>query len=202
LKGYSFVVSITLPATVACAVFADDIILVTLGPRWAEASIVFRLLAPTIVVFSIINPIGWLLPSIGLQERSLKIALVLSPLVICSYLVGLPYGPAGVALSFSTMMVLWMVPHIYWTLHGTIISVWEILSTAGQALVASILAGIASAIVQYLTVPIPFAILRLALGGTVMLGIYAFVLLVVMKQSAFYIDLLRTLNMNPEQPRG
>jgi len=191
LKGYSLVVSITLPATIACAVFADDIILVTLGPKWSEASTIFRLLAPTILVFSIINPMGWLLPSIGLQERSLKIALVLSPLVICSYLVGLPYGPNGVALAFSTTMVLWMVPHIYWTLHCTMISVRELLSTAGQALVAGAAAGIAAAIAQYFAAPIPLAVLRLALGGTVMLGVYVVVLLFVMKQSTFFVDLLR-----------
>ena len=57
------------------------------------------------LVFSIINPTGWLFQSIGLQERSLKIGLVLSPLVICSYFVGLPYGPSGVALASSTIMV-------------------------------------------------------------------------------------------------
>ena len=127
LKGYSLVVSITLPATIACAVFADDIILVTLGPKWTEASTIFRLLAPTILVFGMINPLAWLLKSVGLQARSLKIALVLAPLVICSYLVGLPYGPSGVALAFSTAMVLSMLPLICWCLHGTSISVRELL---------------------------------------------------------------------------
>ena len=50
------------------------------------ASTIFRLLAPTILVFGMINPTAWLLQSIGLQERSLKIAFVLCPIVICSYL--------------------------------------------------------------------------------------------------------------------
>ncbi len=199
LKGYSLVVSITLPATIACAVFADDIIRVALGPKWAEAATIFRLLAPTILVFSIINPTGWLLQSIGLQERSLKIALVLSPLVICSYFVGLPYGPSGVALAFSTTMVLWLVPHIYWTLHGTMISVRELLSAAGQALLAGVVAAVAAAIVQHLAAPIPSALLRLALGGTAMLAVYLFVLLFVMKQGVFYFDLLRGFTRASEQ---
>ena len=93
LKGYSLVVAITFPATIACAVFADDIVLVMLGPQWTGASTIFRLLAPTILVFGMINPTAWLLQSIGLQERSLKIALVLSPLVVCSYLVGSALWP-------------------------------------------------------------------------------------------------------------
>ena len=98
LKGYSLVVSMTLPTTIFCAVLADDIILVVLGPKWREAASIFRLLAPTILVFGIINPLGWLLQSIGLQERSLKIAFVIAPLVCFAYLIGIPYGPNGVAL--------------------------------------------------------------------------------------------------------
>ena len=96
-------------------VFADDIILVALGPKWTEAATIFRLLAPTILVFGIIYPTAWFLQSIGLQERSLKIALVLSPLVICAYLIGLPYGPNGVALAFSTDDGLVAGATYYWT---------------------------------------------------------------------------------------
>jgi PST family polysaccharide transporter len=151
------------------------------------------LLAPTILVFSIINPMVWLIQSIGLQQRSLNIALVLAPVMICSYLVGLPYGPSGVALAFSATMVLLLLPLVYWSLHGTVISVRELLSTAGQALLAGAVAGVAAAIMQYFTAPIPSAVLRLALGGTVMLAVYVFTLLFVMKQSVYYFDLLRGL---------
>ena len=193
LKGYSLVVSITLPTTIACAVFADDIILVTLGPKWTEASTIFRLLAPTILVFGMINPLAWLLTSVGLQDRSLKIALVLAPLIICSYLVGLPYGPSGVALAFSTAMVLWLVPHIRWCLHGTTISVRELLSAAGRALLSGAVAAVAAASVQHFATPVSSAIVRLALGGTVMLAVYIFTLLFVMKQRIFYFSLLRAL---------
>jgi PST family polysaccharide transporter len=193
LKGYSLVVSITLPATIACAVFADDIILVILGPKWTEASTIFRLLAPTILIYGMINPLSWLLWAVGLQERSLKVGLVLAPVVICSYLVGLPYGPSGVALAFSTAMVLWSVPHLYWCLHGTTISVHEVLSVAGRVLLSGAIAALAAMSVQNLAAPISSAILRLVLGGTVMLAVYVFALLFVMKQSMLYFGLLRTL---------
>jgi PST family polysaccharide transporter len=182
-----------MPATIACAVFADDIILVALGPKWVGASTIFRLLAPTILVFGIINPLAWLLQASGLQERSLKIALVLSPLVICSYLIGLSYGPNGVALAFSTVMILWMVPHIYWSLHGTTISVRELLSAAGQPLLSGAIAAIAAVAVVHFTDPMSSHILRLTLGGTVMLAVYAFALLFVLKQSTFYFGLVRAL---------
>ena len=193
LKGYSLVVAITLPATIASAVFADDLVHVMLGPKWDEAATIFRLLAPTILVFGMINPTAWLLQATGLQQRSLNIALVMAPLILCSYIIGLPYGPNGVALSFSTMMVLWLMPNLFWCLHGTGIAVRELLTAAGRALFSAIIAAIAGLIVQHFAAPIPSAILRLALGGTAMLAVYALALLFVMKQSEFYLDLLRSL---------
>ena len=38
LKGYSLVVAMTIPITLGCAIFANDIILAFLGPKWKEAS--------------------------------------------------------------------------------------------------------------------------------------------------------------------
>jgi O-antigen/teichoic acid export membrane protein len=93
LKGYSLVLALTLPITIICALFADDLIFVLLGPKWKEAAVIFRLLAPTILIFAMINPLAWLLFSLGMVGRSLKVALVLAPLVIAGYVMGLPYGP-------------------------------------------------------------------------------------------------------------
>ena len=45
LKGYSLVNSITLPTTMFCALFADDIILLALGPKWTDVVPIFRLLS-------------------------------------------------------------------------------------------------------------------------------------------------------------
>ena len=66
LKGYSVVLAMTMPMTVACALFADDMIFVFLGPKWKAAAAIFRFLAPTIMVFAIANPLSWLVMSLGL----------------------------------------------------------------------------------------------------------------------------------------
>ena len=168
LKGYSLVVSLTLPTTIVCAVLADDIILVVLGPKWQGAAEIFRLLAPTILAFGMINPLAWLLQSVGLQERSLKIAFVLCPIVICSYLIGIPYGPNGVALAYSIAMTLWVVPHILWCLYGTPITPGDLLSAVGRPLLSGAAAALATLFVQHLTAEIPFAFVRLMLAGFAM----------------------------------
>lgn len=189
LRGYSLVVALTLPITIGCALFADDIIFVLLGPKWKSAAEIFRLLAPTILVFAIANPLGWLLNSIGLVERGLKIALVFAPLMITGYLIGLPYGPKGVALAYSVVMTLWVLPVIAWAVHGTVISFWDILRAVSRPLASAIVAvglawGVHFLIGRSLS---PFS--RLLLELTAVLIGYLGVLLSAAEQRSFYLGL-------------
>ena len=197
LKGYSLVNSMTVPISVFGALFADDIVLVVLGPKWADAATIFRLLTPTILVFGIINPMGWLLQSVGLQGRSLRIALVIAPLVIAAYLIGLPYGPNGVAFAYSAAMTVWLVPHVVWCLHNTMISPWDLLLATCRPFFASIAAAAVAFGVQFYLSHLQSPFLRLALGGGVMFGLYLWIFLFVMGQKTFYFDLLRGLKGSP-----
>ena len=113
-----------------------------------------------------------------------------------SYLIGIPYGPTGVALAYSTAMTLWVVPHVLWCLHRTPITVSDLLPTIARPLIAGIAAATAGVLVQHLAVPIQFSLMRLGLAGTAMLAVYICVLLFVMKQKEFYLDLLRGLMRN------
>lgn len=190
LKGYQLANSLTLPITVFCASFADDIILVALGPRWTEAATIFRMLSPTILVFGIINPLGSLLYSTGLQMRSLLLALVIAPIAITAYIVGLPYGPNGVALAFSTAMTLWLVPHVLWSLRGTAISPWDILSATSKPLLSALLAATVAITIQYFT-QLQSPYLRLGLETIIMGVVYFGTLLFIMGQKTLYFDLLK-----------
>lgn len=142
LKGYSLVLAVTLPITIVSALFADDLILVLLDPKWHGTAAVFRLLAPIIMIFALINPLGWLLFSVGMVGRSLKIALVLTPLVISGYLLGLPYGPKGVAIGYSAVLTLGVVPHVAWCVHGTVILLRDIEAVLSRPLLSSLVAAV------------------------------------------------------------
>ncbi len=193
LKGYSLVTGMTLPITLAAALFANDLILVLLGPQWHDAAVIFRLLAPTILIFAMINPLGWLLFSLGMVGRSLKIALVLAPIVMTGYIIGLPYGPKGVAFAYSAAMTLWLVPHIAWSVHGTMISLRDIVLVVSRPLLSGIVATVLAFGALSLCGSSLSPLARLGLGGTVLLGAYAGMLLYVMGQKTFYFDLLRGL---------
>lgn len=83
--------ALTLPVTVVCAIFAGDLIAVLLGSRWTGSADIFPILAPTILVFAVANPLGWLLNSLRLVCARFEIAVVLAPFLIVGYVIALPY---------------------------------------------------------------------------------------------------------------
>ena len=193
LKGFSLVLGLTLPITIACAVFADDVVFVLLGPKWKDTAAIVRLLAPTIAIFAIINPLGWLIYSIGLVERSLKIALVFAPIMIAGCVMGLPHGPKGVAFAYSAVMTLWVIPHIWWCVYGTAISLRDVLLAASRPLASSIVAGGLALAVPLICGPFVSPLPRLALETAVLLVTFFGVLLFAAGQKSLYLELLRGL---------
>jgi len=193
LKGFSLVLGLTLPITIVCALFADDLVLCLLGPKWKDTAAIVRLLAPTIAIFAIINPLGWLTYSLGLVARSLKIALVFAPIMIAGCVIGLPYGPQGVAFSYSAVMTGWVIPHVLWCVHGTGISLWDILLALSRPLASGILAGALALGVQLMCGQFISPLARLALGSSVLLITFFGVLLFGTGQKSLYLDLLRGL---------
>jgi O-antigen/teichoic acid export membrane protein len=191
LKGYSLVLAMTLPITLACAFFAEDVVRVLLGPKWTAAAPIFRLLAPTILAFAVLNPLGWLLNALGLVWRGLKIAFVLGPVMIAGYALGLRYGPSGVALAYSTTMMLSVLPLIAWAVHGTAISVRDILRTVGQPLISSIVGALfafgARMAVGHLLSPLSMLVLE----SSVLLLVFLGMLFYAMGQKTFYMNLLQ-----------
>lgn len=202
LKGYSLVLGLTLPITIACALFADDIVSVLLGPKWKSAAAIFRLLAPTIAIFAIINPLGWLLNSIGLVARGLRIALVFAPIMILGYVLGLPYGPKGVAFTYSTVMALWIIPHIAWCVHGTVITLRDILLTVSRPLGSALLAGAVAFGLRFVHVQFLHPLPRLLLELSILITTYVALLLSLAGQRLLYLDLFNGLKARSPIPAG
>jgi PST family polysaccharide transporter len=193
LKAYSLVLVVTIPITILCGVFADDLILVTLGPQWTDGVPILRLLVPAILVFAMINPTGWLLVALGMVGRSLRIALVIAPVVITGFVTGLSYGPIGVALGYAIAMTLWLIPHILWCFHRTVVTTTDVLTAIGRPLFAALVGAMAAFGSVWWFGESLSPLGRLMLGSGVLLLVYAWVLLYVMAQKGVYMDLVRAL---------
>jgi O-antigen/teichoic acid export membrane protein len=202
LRGYSLVLALTVPITIACALFANDLIPVVLGPKWHDAILIFRLLSPTVLILALINPLTWLLLSLGMVGRNLRVDLVLGPIVIVGCVVGLRYGPVGVALGYSTALTLWFIPHIAWCVHGTVVSLRDILCTAVRPLLSGMMGAAIALGLQFSYEGRLSALPRLVLGNAFLFSVYLAMLLYVFGQKAFYLDLLRGMrDGSPEEKK-
>jgi O-antigen/teichoic acid export membrane protein len=198
LKTHSLAVSLTVPMVFTCALFANEIVRIMLGQKWANAATVLRLLSPAILVFALINPLSWLLRATGLVKRSLNMAFLIAPVVILGVIAGLRHGPAGVALGYSAAMVLLFGPLVAWGLHGTGATLADYWDCIKRPLIAGATAGIAGWFVHFLCVGALSAIPLLAIELISFAAVYAGMLLFVMQQKELYFDLVKQMLQRPE----
>jgi O-antigen/teichoic acid export membrane protein len=204
LKSHSLIASVTVPAVICCALFANEIVRVMLGPKWSEAAPILRLLSPMVLVFALMNPLSWLLMATGRVERSLKIGIFIAPVVILSVLAGIRHGPSGVALGYSTAMVLLFVPLVAWAKSGTGITARDYLDCIKRPLIAGALGGITAWLFKIAFVNILPMIPLMIVGLIIFVTIYAFLLIFVMGQRDLYVDLMSYLfqRANPLTAKG
>ena len=120
-------------------------------------------------------------------------ALVLGPIVMMGYLVGLPWGPRGVALGFSIALTLWALPHIAWGVHGTVVSLKDIMTCMSRPLLSAVVASIPAAGVTFVLLQSASPLLRLVSGILVLGLVYIGMLLYVMNLRGLYMDVMRGL---------
>jgi O-antigen/teichoic acid export membrane protein len=200
LQGYNLYLSLVVPITWACALFADNIILVVLGPKWHGTAPILRLLAPTIFAFAILNAFGWLMLACGRAGRNLAIAVALTPILLFSYWVGLQYGPQGVAIGFSVTMILATLPIVLWAKSDTLIRMKDVFRAASPSLASILLATIASLAFRALAERMSPPIARLAAECSVLFGVYVLSLLFLMKQKPVYARLLQEIGIRRPSP--
>lgn len=161
-----------------------------LGPKWMEAASIFRFLTPTVLVFALVNPLSLLVMSTGRMRRALILTAATMPLVVAGIVLGLRYGPQGVAVGYSSAMVLMIIPIIAWSIQGTSITWTDLWKATKQPLLSGLLAGAVGLVVKMafggMLAPFP----HLLLGLGFIFGIYAWALLIVMDQKNLYVDLL------------
>ena len=185
----------------ACALFAEDIVRVFLGPKWSAAAPLFRLMAPTIFTFALVNPLSWLMLATGRATRSLKIALVVSPFVILGYVAGLSYGPEGVAAGFSIATTLCAVPVIFWATQGTPVTGLDTLKVVVRPLLSIFIGAAATLVAWNFIQSLAPTLLRLIVANTILFGVYISVLWFGMGQKAVYLGLLQEIGIWPLSAR-
>jgi O-antigen/teichoic acid export membrane protein len=105
LRGANLMVWMSAPIFGFLFVAAEPVIVLVLGKQWRGAAPVFQILVIAALGQLLLNLTIWLFVSRGQSGRLLKLQLTISPIIVGSFAVGLPFGIKGVALSGSLVLV-------------------------------------------------------------------------------------------------
>lgn len=190
------------PVVLGLSLFAEELIAVWLGPQWAASARLFRLLSVAALSSALSNPMGWMLISAGLTRRYRTLGFLTAPLIVASFALGLPYGAEGVAIAYSSVMIVVTVPAWWWAVQGTPVSMRDIGGAVLPALAAGAVAYAGTLLAMVFTPAAWSALERLVVGGVLFGTVYAAVLLVVFRQWHFYAGLVRELAPRPPSDVG
>lgn len=99
-----------MPLIVLLAALSEELIEILLGAQWLDAAGIFKVLAFAGIAQSVAHANGWLYVSMGRTGRQAAWALVSRPLIVIAFVVGLPWGAYGVAVSYTICQYLLLLP--------------------------------------------------------------------------------------------
>lgn len=158
-----------------------DLIRVLLGPGWETTGVIFTYFAPGIGMMIIYGIHGWVHVSLGHADRWFRWVIVEWTVILLSFLVGLHWGPEGIAVAWCVSFWLLVIPAMSYAgkpihLHGRTVFfiLWRYI--AASLLAAMVIAyglprfprldrmsGAGGAALRMTVVTIVFAVLYLAL---------------------------------------
>lgn len=106
LRTANLIMWITAPLFGYLFVTATPVIVLVLGKKWIEAAPVFQILCIFALGQLLFESIVWLFVSRGQSKRLLVLSLVLCPVIIGAYAIGLSFGIKQVALSGSLVYLI------------------------------------------------------------------------------------------------
>jgi PST family polysaccharide transporter len=93
---------------------AHPLTLVVLGAKWEGAAPIFAGFAAVALFVPLCSACSWLMTSQGRGHDSLLSSVNASGLTVLAFMLGIPYGPAGIAISYSISGLFLQVPVSYY----------------------------------------------------------------------------------------
>jgi PST family polysaccharide transporter len=110
LQVFEFIALATSFVSALVFVLARPLTLVILGHKWEQAAPIFAAFTISALYFPVSTASTWLFASQGRGRDSLRTSLLCSGVTVLAFLAGLPFGPVGVAISFSAASLLILLP--------------------------------------------------------------------------------------------
>jgi PST family polysaccharide transporter len=114
LRVYGAMAIASFPVSGLLLAVSHPLTLVVLGQKWEQAAPIFAGFTLIALYTPIAGITGWLLTSQCRGRDFLLQSMIGSAVTVVAFLVGLPFGPAGVATAYSLSSLLILLPVIYY----------------------------------------------------------------------------------------
>ncbi len=169
---------VTFPMSAFLAVYSAELVVVLLGVQWLPVAAIFQILAFAALLQSVTGTVGMVLLSSGNSKLFLSLGLFTATVSVASFLVGLPWGIRGVALSYTIANYAFVLPGTAYVLSRTPVNIRTFLRATVLPLIATLVAcGISRALYLWvfraLTHEFVALSAALAVGALAYFGAYA-----------------------------
>lgn len=130
---------ITMPIMALLFVTSSEVIYILLGAGWEESTKIFQVLCFAAFIQPVTTTFGLVFLSLGQSGRFLKFGLANSIFMVSSFMVGIPYGAVGVALSYTIANYIILVPSLWYCFKKSPIKIWGFFSSISRPVIISIL---------------------------------------------------------------
>ena len=145
LNGLSILAFVGMGVGAGLTLVGRDVIRLLLGAKWEAAGQIFTLFGPGIGIMLIYTTSGLIHLSIGRADRWFRWVVVEFSVTVLLFIVGLHWGPAGVAAAWTASFWLLTIPAFWYAGRPINFGVTPILATVWRYALASLMAGGASA---------------------------------------------------------
>jgi O-antigen/teichoic acid export membrane protein len=141
LRALSMLAFVGMGLGAGLALVGPDLIYVLLGPQWTEAGRIFRFFAPAIGGLLLYLAYGWIHLSIGRPDRMFRWAVIEFAVIGCLFVLGLRWGPVGVASAWVVSAWVLAVPALWYAGRPAGLGIGSIVGAVWRYVVAAPLAG-------------------------------------------------------------
>jgi PST family polysaccharide transporter len=144
LRGLSILALVGMAIGADLTLIGKDVIRLLLGPGWEEAGRIFTFFGPGIGVMLIYGTTGMIHLSIGKPDRWFRWVIAEFAVTGLLFLLGLPYGPAGIAVAWTASFWILVIPAFWYAGRPVNFGISPVVGAVWRYVLAALVAGYGS----------------------------------------------------------
>jgi PST family polysaccharide transporter len=128
LQAIKIIAYISMPLVALMGIVSEEIVYFVLGENWLESSAIFTALVYAAFWSPVAVTTGWIYVSRGETHRMFQWSLIITPVIVTAFVIGIRWGALGVAIAYSIIVTLQIVPQFWFALKNSPLSVWNVLA--------------------------------------------------------------------------